>query len=280
MHVRRSSRRYSWKYAAVEIRRVPRRPVDDDRCLRAPARGIVRPRPRGRSSSGSRRPAGVPRRSARLPRASRSLRSASAAGTDSGRRTAARPNGRPTAPSQPRERSRCRTCVYSCVKTSRSQSRVLPMIESARGAAADDLDQVVGHRRRPAVREVGLVDEDDVDAHPRTSEPRFHLRGDLLGDGRRAASRSLPPPGENGCRSAASRSSESAGADRSVPSATAEVAETATRSAAAPAQIRPRNPLTTEVADSGSGPVSRQGPAPFHEPHAQLSDSASTRRAA
>ena len=50
-------------------------------------------------------------------------------------------------------------------------------------AGGRDLDQVVGHRRRPAVREIRLVDKNDVDAHAGASEPRFHLGGNLLGNG-------------------------------------------------------------------------------------------------
>ena len=47
-----------------------------------------------------------------------------------------RPNTLRRPPIHPRALSRCTMCVYSCAKTIRSQSSVLPMVLSPEGAAA------------------------------------------------------------------------------------------------------------------------------------------------
>ncbi len=57
----------------------------------------------------------------------------------------------------------------------------------ARRRGSRDLDQVVRRRRRPAVREVGLIHEDDVHAAARRAELRAELAGNLLGNARQAA---------------------------------------------------------------------------------------------
>ena len=89
-----------------------------------------------------------------------------------GKSTGARPNTRRRPPIHPRALSRCTMCVYSCENTRRSQSSVFPDRAVARRRGSGDLDQIVRRRRRPAVREVGLIHEDDVHAAARRAELR------------------------------------------------------------------------------------------------------------
>ena len=75
-------------------------------------------------------------------------------------------------------------CVYSWMKTSRSQSSVLPMPLSARGRCRADLDRVVGQRRRPAVREVALIDQDDLHTADAGTHRAVNFRRRLFHDAR------------------------------------------------------------------------------------------------
>ena len=68
-------------------------------------------------------------------------------------------------------------CVYSCVKTSSSQSVVLH-----RG----DLDRIIRKRRRRAVREIRLIDEDHLHAASWDAKHRRKSRPHLFGDRRQA----------------------------------------------------------------------------------------------
>ena len=75
-------------------------------------------------------------------------------------------------------------CVYSWVKTSAQPIVVFP-IERVRGRGRRrDLDRVVRERVRPAVREVGLIDEDHVDAPARHAQRRLERHANIL-DNRR-----------------------------------------------------------------------------------------------
>ena len=131
------------------------------------------------------RRATVPSRSACSPRTLPVLRSAMSAAGDSETRAA---SGRtPRAPSrdQPRDRSRWTMCVYSCAKTSSQPVvRVADQFRARRGGGADG-DGVIGNRRRPAVGQLRLIDQDDVRSRlHRHAERRLQPEPRLLRDSR------------------------------------------------------------------------------------------------
>ena len=98
-----------------------------------------------------------------------------------------RPNALRSPPIQPARDSRCTMCVYSCENTSRSQSSVLPIGLPGDGGRRCISIGVVRERRRPAVRQVGLVDEDHVHAAAGRTQSLVERRGNVLGDAPRGA---------------------------------------------------------------------------------------------
>ena len=150
---------------------------------RGRAARIVRPAAATSASARKFAPARAPDRSARSPRRWRALRSATSAGTGSDRAAAGARRRGAGRRSIRCARLRCTMCVYSCANTRRSQSSVLP-IGLLRPGPPPDLDRVVGQRRRPAVRDVALVDEDHLHAAGRPPERAIEIGGDRLGEPR------------------------------------------------------------------------------------------------
>ena len=72
-------------------------------------------------------------------------------------------------------------CVYSCVKTSRSQSSVFAIVLSPLGSGGADLDQVVRDGRGPPVWQVALVHQHNVHAPGCWPERPIERRRDILG---------------------------------------------------------------------------------------------------
>ena len=81
-----------------------------------------------------------------------------------GKSSGMRPNTRRSPPIQPRDALEMDD-VRVLVREDQPQPVVvLPIMLSPRRRRGGDLDRVVGDRRRPAVRQIGLVDEDDLHA--------------------------------------------------------------------------------------------------------------------
>ena len=110
------------------------------------------------------------------------LRSATAAGTGLDRGAASRPKTCASPPIHPRDLVQVHDVRVLCENTSRSQSSVLPIVLRRKGRRRADLDHVVGNRLRPSVREIRLIDEDDVDAPDWPSELGRDTVGCLLRD--------------------------------------------------------------------------------------------------
>ena len=83
-----------------------------------------------------------------------------------------------------------------------------------RGRDHGDLDRVVGNRRRPAVREIRLVDQDDLHASARDAEHRLELPPHALDDARPSATPALPLPCARARRSGPCGSSGTAARNR------------------------------------------------------------------
>ena len=157
----------------------------------AAADAIVRLEPvrvRGRVDDrlGNRPPARGPGASPDFPRTSRSLRSATRAGTDSGKANGARPNTRRTPSIQP-----ARAIEVQDVRVFVGEGDAQPVVGIADQRLGGrrrrgDLDRVVRKRVRPAVRQIGLIDEDHVHPPARQSQRRLERRANVLDDRREA----------------------------------------------------------------------------------------------